>query len=62
MSNYIRVDLVTKSLFQLSDLEECRNELDVEEYEELKKDAVAQLEVTTHYEAERFTFRNIHIT
>ena len=32
-----------KDLLQLSDLEECRNDLDVDEYEELKKDAVAQL-------------------
>ena len=27
----------------MSDLEECRSDLDADEYEELKKDAVAQL-------------------
>ena len=27
----------------MSDLEECRNDLELDEYEELKKDAVAQL-------------------
>ena len=33
----------TYNTFQLADLEECRNDLESDEYEELKKDAIAQL-------------------
>jgi len=36
-------DQLNRLVQELSDLEECRSDLDVDEYEELKKDAVAQL-------------------